>query len=163
MKSLSVWMIVVGAVLWVVVFLTSDGVSQVRNSGGVPASPGGARAQEQTGDIPPCNGASASPFAGRESAQVDPHRHSVTLSWDAAVPASTSPGDGIEGYYVYRSLTSRRYTESDRIGRSLLRGTRCVDAAVEPHKTYFYIVKAVTKAGKQSGSSIEIKAVIPFP
>lgn len=159
MKSLSVRMSAVGAVLGVVVLLTSMGMNQVRK----PASPGGAKAQEQTGDIPPCNGGSAGPSAGRASAQVNPHRHSVTLSWDAAIPASNSPRDAIEGYYVYRSLTSHYYSESDRISESLIRGTRCVDAVVEPGKAYFYVIKAVTEAGKQSGYSIEIKAVIPFP
>jgi len=64
---------------------------------------------------------------------------------------------------VYRSQKPHMYDESNRISDSTLRGTRCVDTNVEPRKTYFYVVKAVTEGGKQSGSSIEIKAVVPSP
>ena len=111
----------------------------------------------------------APPIAGPPSCTgVEPttptaHRHSVTLSWHAVIPASSSPRDAIKGYYVYRSLTSRSYAESNRISQALLTGTRCIDATVEPHKTYFYVVKAVAESGTQSGSSLEIRAVVPFP
>jgi hypothetical protein len=87
----------------------------------------------------------------------------VTLSWNAAVPATTSPLDAIKGYYVYRSFTSHRYRERDRISNSVVPGTRCIDTNVEPRKTYFYVVKAVTAGGKQSKSSLEIRAAVPFP
>jgi hypothetical protein len=69
----------------------------------------------------------------------------------------------IKGYYVYRSLVSHTYNENDRITALALPGTQCVDTAVEAQKTYFYIVKAVTEGGTRSGSSIEIKAVVPAP
>jgi len=87
----------------------------------------------------------------------------VTLSWNAVVPASSAPRDAIKGYNVYRSLTSHTYSESNRISGSPLQGTQCVDATVGPRKTYFYVVKAVTQGGEQSGSSAEIKAEVPFP
>jgi hypothetical protein len=87
----------------------------------------------------------------------------VTLSWNATVPASNSSRDAIKGYHVYRSQTPHTYGASNRISDSPLPGTRCVDTNVEPGKTYFYVVKTVTEGGKQSGSSIEIKAVVPFP
>jgi hypothetical protein len=110
-------------------------------------------------DIPACNGSGLS--AARASSQVNPHPHYVTLSWNAAVPASKSPRDAIKGYYVYRSLTSETYGESNRISETPVKGTRCIDNNVEARATYFYVVRAVTEGGKQSGSSLEIKAVVP--
>lgn len=154
---------IAAAVFAVVVCLTIGGTGQVKNKDTRTPSPGSAKAQPQTPEIPPCNGALASSSAGHAPSQVNPHPHSVTLSWNAAVPASNAPRDAIKGYYVYRSLASHTYAESDRISPSPLRGTRCVDTTVEPRKTYFYVVKAVTEGGAQSGSSSEIKAVVPFP
>lgn len=112
-------------------------------------------------DIPACNGSGLS--AGRAASRVNPHPHYVTLSWNAAVPASKSPRDAIKGYYVYRSLTSQTYGESNRISETPVIGTRCIDVNVEAQTTYFYVVRAVTEGGKQSGSSLEIKAAVPFP
>jgi hypothetical protein len=117
----------------------------------------------QTADAPACTGISTRPSASRSTLSLSPHPHSVTLFWNAAVPKSTSPRDAIKGYYVYRSLTSRTFPESTRISGAPLTGTRCVDTNVEPRKTYIYVVKAVTEAEKQSGSSIEVQAVVPFP
>jgi hypothetical protein len=114
-------------------------------------------------DIPLCNGASSGATAGHATSQANLHPHSVRLSWNAALPASNSPRDAIKGYYVYRSLASHTYAEGNRISESLVRGTQCVDTTVDPQKTYFYVVKAVTEGGEQSGSSIEIRAVVPSP
>jgi hypothetical protein len=112
-------------------------------------------------DIPACNGSGLS--AGRAPSQVNPHPHYVTLSWNAAVPVSKSPRDAIKGYDVYRSLTSETYGESNKISETPVKGTRCIDSNVEARATYFYVVRAVTEGGKQSGSSLEIKAVVPSP
>jgi hypothetical protein len=158
-----------GAVLGMVVFLTSGGIGQDKSQAAQNPGTGGARTalQPQTEDIPLCNGSSAGTSAGmsagRGSAPVNPHPHSVTLSWNAAVPTSSSPRDAIKGYYVYRSLKPHMYAESNRISDLPLRGTRCVDTNVEPRKTYFYVVKTVTEGGTKSGSSIEIKAEVPSP
>jgi hypothetical protein len=157
-----------GAILGIVVFLNVSVMGQVKTSQGktqVPPTPslGGAAAERQPGDVPQCNGASSASSHGPASSHGNLHRHSVTLSWNAAVPGSSSPRDAIKGYNVYRSLTPQAYSESNRISKSPLQGTQCVDATVQPRKTYFYIVKAVTESGKQSGSSVEIKAEIPFP
>jgi hypothetical protein len=113
-------------------------------------------------DAPACSGKSLRASAG-QSAPLSPGAHSVTLTWNAVAPRSTSPRDAIEGYYVYRSLTSRAFPESTRISEAPLRGTRCLDTNVEPRKTYFYTVKAVTQAGKLSGASVEVQTVVPFP
>lgn len=113
-------------------------------------------------DGPSCTGVVRS-STGAAPPEATRPPHSVTLSWHAAVPASSSPRDAIKGYYVYRSLTSRNYAETSRISEFPVAGTRCVDTTVEPQKTYFYVVKAVTESGTQSGSSIEIRAVVPSP
>jgi hypothetical protein len=115
--------------------------------------------------MPPCDGVSSASSARPAPANSEPHPHphSVTLSWNAASPASNSARDAITGYDVYRSLRSHAYAESSRISESPLPATRCVDTKVEPGKTYFYAVKAVAKSGSRSGPSLEIKAVVPFP
>jgi hypothetical protein len=155
---------IAAAVFAVVVCLTIGGTGQVKNKDTRTPSPGSAKAQQQQPpDVPLCNGDPTGSSAGHTPSQVNPHPHSVTLSWNATVPASNAPRDAIKGYYVYRSLASHTYAESDRISPTPLRGTRCVDTTVEPRKTYFYVVKAVTEGGAQSGSSSEIKAVVPFP
>jgi hypothetical protein len=122
-----------------------------------------AQTAPQTESPPSCTGVSTTPPA--ESARAAPasHPHSVTLSWNTAVPTSNSPRDAIKGYYVYRSLNSHAYPEKSRISQLPLPGTRCVDTSVEARKTYFYTVKSVSEAGKQSSSSVEIQAVVPFP
>jgi hypothetical protein len=121
------------------------------------------KAVPRTSDIPLCNGRSASGSAGHAPSTANQHSHVVTLSWKPVVPKSDSPKEAIRGYYVYRSLTSQTYTESHRISEAPVRATQCADTTVEPRKTYFYVVKAVTVGGKQSGASVEIKAVVPFP
>jgi hypothetical protein len=120
-----------------------------------------ATAKPQPDAIPSCSGALSTP----PPAQVPggPKLHSVTLSWDASIPTSASPGDAIRGYYVFRSLKSKSYAESDRINKFPLTGTQCVDATVAPKTTYYYVVKAVAQSGVQSVVSEEIKAVIPLP
>jgi hypothetical protein len=120
-----------------------------------------AKQASQPVEIPACNG--LGPSSARAPSQGNPHPHSVTLSWNAAVPASSSPRDAIKGYYVFRSPTSQTYGASNRISQTPVTGTRCIDSNVEARTTYFYIVRAVTEGGKQSGYSPEIKAVVPFP
>jgi hypothetical protein len=161
MKNLSIRISVWGAVL--AVFLNVNFTGQVKNQATPTPGLSGAKAARPPADIPPCSGASSGWSSGQAPSLVNPHPHSVTLSWNAAVPASNSPRDAIKGYNVYRSPTSHTYNEGNRISETPLRGTRCVDATVEPRKTYFYVVKTVTEGGEQSGSSIEIKAVVPFP
>jgi hypothetical protein len=151
---------VLHGILRAVVILMLSSMGQACNHAKQSSSPEEAKAAPQPVDIPACNGAGWS--AGRAS-QSNPHPHSVTLSWNAAVPATKSPRDAIKGYYVYRSLTSQTYGESTRISEVPVKGTRCIDGNVEARSTYFYVVRAVTEGGKQSGSSPEIKAVVPFP
>jgi hypothetical protein len=155
-----VWALALGGA----VFLATNNGCQVKNkttqtSCRATATPS---PQPKNIPIPLCNGALSSP-AGQSSSEGKPHSHSVTLSWKPAIPASSSPRNGIKGYYVYRSLTSHTYTEGNRMSTFPLPGIQCVDTTVEPQKTYFYVVKAVTADGKKSDSSIEIKAEVPSP
>ncbi len=149
------------AVLKTVVILALSSIGQACNRDKQTSSAAEAKAVPPPVDIPACDGSDLS--AGRAPSQANPHPHYVTLSWNAAVPVSKSRRDAIKGYYVYRSLTSETYGESNRISETPVKGTRCVDSNVEARATYFYVVRAVTEGGKQSGSSLEIKAVVPFP
>jgi hypothetical protein len=160
-RRLSIPMKVAGAVLGMAVLFGMAGM--VRKRMKQAPSLARAKAASLTASEPSCTGISSSPSAGQLPSQLNPDAHFVTLSWKAAVPASNSPRDAIKGYYVYRSLTSHAYPESARISKSPLRGTHCIDANVEPRKTYFYIVKSVTGGEEQSASSIEIRAVVPSP
>jgi hypothetical protein len=161
-RSLSIFVKLTPAVLGVVAFVTLSCTPRNESQTRHTPSPGDGKAP-QSAEIPMCSGAPAASSDGHTPSQVNPHPHSVTLSWNAAIPATRSPLDAIKGYYVYRSLASHRYRERDRISDSIVLGTRCIDTAVEPRKTYFYVVKAVTTGGKQSKSSLEIKAAVPFP
>ena len=87
----------------------------------------------------------------------------MTLSWKASVPRSNSKQDAILGYYVYRSLTSNQYDDSNPINAAPLPGTQCVDTAVEPQGTYFYVVRAVAGNRLKSNPSNQATAPIPFP
>jgi hypothetical protein len=158
MRSLSIRGKVSQAVLAVVLFLSVISGDHAQN-----ASTGTAKAPPRTEDIPLCNGRSLGGSEGHARSTANPHAHVVTLSWKAAVPKSNSPQEAIQGYYVYRRLTSQTYAESNRISESPVRATQCADTTVDPQKTYFYVVKAVTVGGKQSSASAEIKAVVPFP
>ena len=162
MRSLSIPIKVSRAVLGAVVLLAVSCTDQVKSPAAQTLSLGDAKAAQPAG-IPTCDGRGPSQVEAHPDFHSHPHPHSVTLSWNASVPASNSARDAIKGYYVYRSLKSHTYAERNKISESLLQGTRCVDARVEARKTYFYVVKAVTEAGTQSNSSIETKAVVPFP
>ena len=152
-----------GTVQAVVVSLAICGIAQV--SGQLPraSTQGAAKAPPLGQDVPPCASTLSSPSAGHAPSQVNPSAHSVTLSWKASVPRSSSQQDAIQGYYVYRSLTSNRYDDSNRINSKPLPGTQCVDTSVETPGTYFYIVRAVAGSGMKSDPSNQVTAVIPFP
>ena len=141
-------------------------ISSIAQVGGQrPHAPtqGEAKAVPLAQDVPPCASTSSSSSAGHVPAKVNPSAHSVTLSWKASVPRSSSQQDAIQGYYVYRSLTSNSYDDSKRINSKPLPGTECIDTAVEPSGKYFYVVRAVAGSGVKSDPSNEATAVIPFP
>ncbi len=161
MRRLSIPIKVAGAILVAALLLSIAGMvrNRMKQSPSLPRT----EAASLTAGEPSCTGTSSSSSAGQSPSHLNPDAHFVTLSWKAAVPASNSPQNAIKGYYVYRSLTSHAYPESARISEALLPETRCIDTDVETRKTYFYVVRSVTKSGKQSASSIEIRAVVPSP
>lgn len=81
-------------------------------------------------------------------------QHNVSLTWDP----STST---VNGYNVYRGGTSGGpYT---KINTALDATVSYVDSTVQSGKTYYYVTTAVDAAGKESGYSNQVQAVIPFP
>jgi len=159
MRNLSVFVKILLPVLGVAAILTTRHFTQVSGPGTSSAKAGRTPAEQETDSIPLCSGGTfpqAPPAGGSK-------RHSVTLSWATSVPVSNSPRDAIKGYYVYRSQRSQTYADHNRLNSVPLMGTRCLDPAVEPRATYYYVVKAVAEGGAQSAASKEIKAVIPFP
>jgi len=144
-----------GAVLGLVVFLVSCGLTRACGRSAAPAV-------LKKEEIPSCAGI-LSPALPPTSSHTGAKPHSVTLSWNAAVPKSPDYVDAINGYYVYRSLTSHTYVEGNRLNSSPIAGTQCVDGAVDPGGVYFYAVKALSQGGAESDFSTEVKAVVPSP
>jgi hypothetical protein len=143
-----------------VLSLATSGIAQLSEQ--LPQTPiqGAATAGLPAQELPPCTPPSP---AGRTPSQPNPKAHSVTLSWKASVPRSSSKQDAIQGYNVYRSLKSNQYGNAIKVNTNPLPGTQCVDTAVEPQTTYFYVVKAVAGSGKESGPSNQATAPVPFP
>jgi fibronectin type 3 domain-containing protein len=81
--------------------------------------------------------------------------HSVTLTWEAPpVVAGTS----VVGYNVYRSTTSGgQFVKL----ASRVQGPPYEDRLVTSGRTYFYVVTALDRSGRESRFSKEIRAVIP--
>jgi hypothetical protein len=87
------------------------------------------------------------------SAGARPHKHSVTLTWDA----STSP---VIGYDVYRRTVKGRGYE--KINRALVTGqTSYKDETVLSGTTYYYMARAVDAKGRESFDSAEVMARVP--
>jgi fibronectin type 3 domain-containing protein len=82
-------------------------------------------------------------------------KHSVTLSWEPAVPAENVP---IKGYNVYRAEKSGGpYV----LIASAVPVPAYKDWDVSSHKTLYYVVTTVDEAGRESKYSKEIKASVP--
>ena len=82
-----------------------------------------------------------------------PHR--VTLTWGSP---QSAPGNSISGYNVYRSTTSGRDFVRLATGVS---GPSYEDRLVSGGRTYYYVVTAVDRAGRESSFSGEARAAIP--
>lgn len=134
-----------------VVAIALSGVAQV--TGHLPRAEAAASAHAQ--NPPACWSISPPP--------PNPSGHSVKLSWNASVPKSSAKADSIQGYYIYRSLTSTKYNDSNRINLRPIVGTSCVDTTVSPQVKYFYVVKAVAGSGLISPASNEATVTIPPP
>ncbi|MGO9864406.1 MAG: hypothetical protein ACLPLR_12410 [Terriglobales bacterium] len=81
--------------------------------------------------------------------------HSVTLTWEA--PPAVA-GTSVVGYNVYRSTTSG--AQFVKLA-SRVQGPPYEDRLVTSGRTYFYVVTAVDRSGRESSYSKETRAVIP--
>jgi hypothetical protein len=159
-RNLSIPIKILLPILGVAAILTIRHIAR----GAPTASAGAAQTKPQANSIPSCSGDSSASSPGPVPPTASGSKpHSVMLSWDPSVPVSNSPADVIKGYYVYRSQTSQKYADGNRINTLPLIETRCLDTTVQSRATYYYVVKAVAASGKQSLVSKEIKATIPFP
>jgi hypothetical protein len=87
------------------------------------------------------------------SAGPRPHKHSVTLTWDA----STSP---VIGYDIYRRTKNGRGYE--KINPALVMGqTSYKDETVLSGTTYYYMARAVGTTGAESLDSAEVMVTVP--
>lgn len=98
--------------------------------------------------------------SGQESARSPVSGHSVLLSWNASVPATTLSRDAVIGYIVYRSHKAHD-AKASPINIQRLMSTSCVDMQIQPGETYFYVTRAVSASGALSGPSNEIRVQIP--
>jgi hypothetical protein len=89
-----------------------------------------------------------------------PAAHSVTLSWNASVPASVLARDAVIGYIVYRS-TKPHDPGAPPINIRRLTDTACVDTQVSPGEIYYYVTRAVSASGALSGPSNQVRVQIP--
>jgi hypothetical protein len=163
MRHVSVLTKIVIPIAGLVVILAIWHIARVSGPNASTASAAPAQLKPQIISIPLCSGEPQAASPIRQTPPGGSKPHSVTLSWNPSVPVSNSPNDAIKGYYVYRSQSSETYTDGNRINSLPLVGTQCLDNAVEPRATYYYVVKAVAKNGAQSVVSQQIEAVIPFP
>jgi len=124
---------------------------------------GGAKVTSPPQIVPPCASIPSNSSAGHSASQSKSGAHSVTLSWNASIPRSSTKDDAILGYYVYRSSTSNSYDDSNQLNSEPLPGTQCIDRTVAPRGKYFYVVRAIAGNKKKSGNSNEAPATIPFP
>lgn len=84
--------------------------------------------------------------------------HSISLAWTASV-------DTVDGYNIYRSLSSGTETlppESPLNGTTLITGVTYADNTVTLGNTYFYEVRA-SRAGVESVVSNEVTATVSLP
>ncbi len=79
-------------------------------------------------------------------------QHTVTLKWNASTTAGVR-------YNVYR----RGISGTSKVNSSPLTETICVDSAVQPGQTYYYVAKAVNANGTESVASNEVRVTIPSP
>lgn len=147
--------------------IVTSGVVNVRSSGALSASLVGSQPNGALGTIK--GGGTTNAADGFTWWQVDydsgadgwsgegplskvvapPVAHGVALSWTA----STSPN--IVGYTTYRSDTpGGPYAKNVS---TLITGTSYLDPSAVVGKTYYYVVTATDKSGKESPNSNEIK------
>jgi hypothetical protein len=92
--------------------------------------------------------------------KAPPGAHTVKLSWNASIAASTSLADTVIGYIVYRS-TKPDDLKAMPINIRRLTDTACIDVHVSPGEVYYYFIRAVNASGAISARSNEVRVEIP--
>ena len=119
--------------------------------------------QATTSSTPTTAAALATPSevapCGELTDKAPPGAHTVRLSWNASVPASTAAADAVIGYIVYRS-TKANDANSLPINLRQISDTACLDVHVSPGADYYYVIRAVSAKGI-SGPSNEVRVHIP--
>ena len=82
------------------------------------------------------------------------HAPSVKLAWDP------NPESFLAGYNVYRSEQSGVFTSPPINGKTLVTRTSFTDSTVQPSRTYYYVVTAVSTDGQESAYSNQVQTTI---
>jgi hypothetical protein len=138
-------------------FGISQSTAQVKPSLSASTSPPPTQAQQVASSRKQVTLPAACDALGDKAA---PGGHTVTLSWNASVPASPLPRDAVIGYIVYRSAKSHD-TGAPPINIRRLTDTACVDMQVAPGAVYYYVTRAVSASGAISGPSNEVRVQVP--
>jgi hypothetical protein len=87
--------------------------------------------------------------------------HTVTLSWIASIPATSSLHDTVTSYNVYRNTTIPvAAIPENKVSCLAILTTSCIDNDVKSGQTYYYVVTAVA-AGANGGKGAESKPSSP--
>lgn len=147
----------------IAVFLAGMADSAAQVKPGLSATPSPAAATHQLVSQKQPSTTATSPAACNalgNTAAAHPGNHTVSLSWNASVPATSSSRDAVIGYIVYRS-TKPHDTKALPINIQRLVDTKCVDTQVVPGETYYYVTRAVSARGALSGPSNEVRVKVP--
>ena len=87
--------------------------------------------------------------------RADQKPHSVYLKWNPAAPGA---GAAVAGYNIYRSIRSGGPYE--KIASGVI-SPNYTDRDVSNNKTYYYVVRTVDAAGRESPPSNQASARIP--
>jgi len=151
--------------LLLVIFTSTCSVSQVgwiASTSMTRAKPGMAKTSARTKAslaAPPCATAGFLPI---ETSRPAAAHHTIRLSWNASALTPDPPA----GYCLYRSesnidIKKPSCSSCQPVNPVSVAGTSCVDDTVKDGVTYYYVVRAVDRAGKLSVWSNVATAPVP--
>lgn len=79
---------------------------------------------------------------------------SISMAWDPNTDYN------LAGYNIYRSTQSAVFNSVPLNGTTLLTTTTFSDSSVQVGQTYYYVVKAVSTDGSESGPSNQIQVTV---
>jgi len=104
------------------------------------------------------NSAGNAPTTITVASTGDATAHSVALRWDASISKD------VVGYYVYRGTKpGPPYTAFTKLTPSPIAATTYTDSSMDAGATYYYVVTAVNRGGKESIYSNQASATIASP